>query len=244
MSLNNNIFKKFYKDGFVSYSPDKKDLIFIEKIKKDIFLKFKKFFKEDKFENFHKYNSFENINNIRMNIINYINTKRYLKNNVYLALKPFFDNLLGPDIVVQKNINLAIQMPMDNERALLHKDTPLSSIHELVIWIPLVDCRDTMCMTMIPRKRHNIIESLFKDNDEKLFEKYSKKYGTSKNIKVGNILIFNANNFHYVPINKTKFTRWSLNIRFKGLFTPYGQRNLLDYYEIINTSFLTKMNSY
>ena len=65
-----------------------------------------------------------------------------------------------------------------------------------------------------------------------------------KNIKVGNVLIFNTNNFHYVPLNKTKSTRWSLNIRFKNLFTPYGQRNLLDYYEIINTSVLTKMNSY
>ena len=135
-------------------------------------------------------------------------------------------------------------MPFDDERPLLHKDTPLSSMHELVIWIPLVNCKGNMCMSMIPKNKHDMIESLFKENDEVLFEKYAKKYGVRKNIKVGDVLIFNANNFHYIPLNTTNLTRWSLNIRFKNLFTPYGQRNLLDYYEIINTSPLTKMNSY
>jgi sporadic carbohydrate cluster 2OG-Fe(II) oxygenase len=243
MNLDNNIFKNFYHNGFISYEINKKELIFINKLKEEIHKKFKVFFAGDKFENFHKYNSFESINNTRMKIINFINTRKKLKKNIYLALKPFFDSMIGPDVVVQKNVNLSIQMPFDDERPLLHKDTPLSSMHELVVWIPLVNCKDSMCMTMIPKNKHDLIDSLFKKNDETLFEKYSKKYGFRKNIKVGNVLIFNANNFHYVPLNTTKLTRWSLNLRFKNLFTPYGQRNLLDYYEIINTSYLTKMNS-
>ena len=44
------------------------------------------------------------------------------------------------DIIVQKNVNLAIQMPNDTSRPLFHKDTPLSSKYEVVLWIPLVDC--------------------------------------------------------------------------------------------------------
>ncbi len=244
MNQHNNIFKKFYNNGFIIYKINKKKLTFINKLKEEIYKKFKTSFAEDQFENFHKYNSFESINGTRMKMINYINTKKKLKKDIYLAIKPFFDSMIGPDVVVQKNVNLAIQMPFDDERPLLHKDTPLSSMHELVVWIPLVDCKDSMCMTMIPKNKHDLINSLFKKNDEILFEKYSKKFGVTKNIKVGNVLIFNANNFHYIPLNITKSTRWSLNIRFKNLFTPYGQRNLLDYYEIINTSCLTKMNSY
>ena len=244
MNQHNNKFKNFYNNGFITYEINKKNLMFIKNLKEEIYKKFSIFFAGDKYENFHKYNSFESINNTRMKIINYINTKKKLKKDIYLALKPFFDSMIGPDVVVQKNVNLAIQMPFDDERPLLHKDTPLSSMHELVVWIPLVNCKDSMCMTMIPKNKHDLIDSLFKNNDEILFEKYSKKYGIRKNIKVGNVLIFNTNNFHYVPLNKTKSPRWSLNIRFKNLFTPYGQRNLLDYYEIINTSVLTKMNSY
>ena len=239
-----NILKDFYNNGFTSYKINKKKIIFIKNLKDKINKKYKNFFAQDKFENFHKHNSFEDINNTRMSMINYINTKKKLKMDIYLALKPFFDSMIGPDVVVQKNVNLSIQMPFDDERPLLHKDTPLSSMHELVIWIPLVNCKDNMCMTMIPKNKHDLIDSLFKENDETLFKKYAKKYGVRKNIKVGTVLIFNANNFHYVPLNTTKLTRWSLNIRFKNLFTPYGQRNLLDYYEIINTSYLTKMNSY
>jgi sporadic carbohydrate cluster 2OG-Fe(II) oxygenase len=244
MNYHNNILKNFYNNGFTSYKINKNQIAFIKNLKNEINKKFKNFFAQDKFENFHKYNSFESINNTRMRMINYINTRKKLKIDIYLALKPFLDSMIGPDVVVQKNINLSIQMPFDDERPLLHKDTPLSSMHELVIWIPLVNCKDNMCMSMIPKNKHDMIESLFKENDEVLFEKYAKKYGVRKNIKVGDVLIFNANNFHYIPLNTTKLTRWSLNIRFKNLFTPYGQRNLLDYYEIINTSPLTKMNSY
>ena len=50
-----------------------------------------------------------------------------------------------------------------------------------------------------PKNKHDLIDSLFKNNDEILFEKYSKKYGIRKNIKVGNVLIFNTNNFTTCP---------------------------------------------
>ena len=64
---------------------------------------------------------------------------------------------------------------------------------------------------------------------------------TLKEIKFGQALIFNTNNYHYIPINKTNKTRWAINLRLKNLFTPYGERNLLDYYEILKISPLSKM---
>ena len=70
MDFNNNIFKNFYHNGFISYEINKKKLMFINNLKEEINKKFKVFLAGDKFENFHKYNNFENINSTRMKIIN------------------------------------------------------------------------------------------------------------------------------------------------------------------------------
>ena len=73
------------------------------------------------------------------------------------------------------------------------------------------------------------------------FSKFVNKKGKLKEINFGQALIFNTNNYHYIPINKTSKTRWAINIRLKNLFSPYGERNLLDYYELLKISPLSKM---
>ena len=241
---NSNIFSEFSKKGFIKIKLDKKYINTYKDLKNLVKKRFSKSFKDNSFENFHYNVNFEEINNIRMKIIKTINTKQDLKKNIYLSGKSFLDNALGADIVVQKNINLAIQMPYDTSRPLFHKDTPLSSKYEIVFWIPLVDCKKTMCMTMIDKKYHDEADNLFNNvnkNSENIFEKFSKKKGTYIPVKFGEAIIFSADNFHFIPINKTKKTRWSLNLRFKNLFTPYGERNLLDYFEILKTSPITNL---
>ena len=239
--LKNNTFDYFEKTGFMKINLDKKYLKDYSNLKKTIKKSFAKNFKNNSFEKFHLNISFDEINEIRMRIIEKINKDKKIKEKIYLSAKKIINQMVGPDIIVQKNINLAIQMPEDESRALFHKDTPLSSKHEVVMWLPLVDCKQSMCMTMIPKKYHNEADSLLKKTNEKIYEDFSKKYGVTIPLKFGQALIFNTNNFHYIPINKTQKTRWSLNLRFKNLFTPYGERNLLDYYQIINSSPISKL---
>jgi sporadic carbohydrate cluster 2OG-Fe(II) oxygenase len=239
--LKNNTFDYFEKTGFMKINLDKKYLKDYSNLKKTIKKSFVKNFKNNSFEKFHLNISFDEINEIRMRIIEKINKDKKIKEKIYLSAKKIINQMVGPDIIVQKNINLAIQMPEDESRALFHKDTPLSSKHEVVVWLPLVDCKQSMCMTMIPKKYHNEADSLLKKTNEKIYEDFSKKYGVTIPLKFGQALIFNTNNFHYIPINKTQKTRWSLNLRFKNLFTPYGERNLLDYYQIINSSPISKL---
>jgi len=239
--LKNNTFDYFEKTGFMKINLDKKYLKDYSNLKKAIKKSFAKNFKNNSFEKFHLNVSFDEINEIRMRIIEKINKDKKIKEKIYLSAKKIINQMVGPDIIVQKNINLAIQMPEDESRALFHKDTPLSSKHEVVVWLPLVDCKQSMCMTMIPKKYHNEADSLLKKTNEKIYEDFSKKYGVTIPLKFGQALIFNTNNFHYIPINKTQKTRWSLNLRFKNLFTPYGERNLLDYYQIINSSPISKL---
>ena len=116
---------KFVKKGFVKTDLNKKYISKYKNLKNLINKKFKNYFKNNNFENFHKNISTKDINKVRMEIINYINTKEKLKKNIYESLKPLIDSLLGPDIIVQKSINLGIQMPGDTSRPLFHKDTPL-----------------------------------------------------------------------------------------------------------------------
>lgn len=192
---------------------------------------------------FHKY-KLKNIslNQFRMNMMSKINHNKNLKIDIYNSVSNLLNACLGPDIIVQKNINLVIQKPFDKDRAPFHKDAPVNSNYELVVWIPLVDCYNTMSMYIFDVNKHNKSkEFLKKNNNTKSYDNFSKKEGLLPDVKFGQALIFWANNYHYIPINKEKDTRWSLNVRYKNLFTKYGTKNLLDFYEILKISALTKL---
>ena len=38
---------------------------------------------------------------------------------------------------------------------------------------------------------------------------------------------------HGNRVNETRETRWSMNCRFKGVFTPYAEKNLGEFFEPI-----------
>ena len=194
-------------------------------------------------EKFHKFKLKKlSLNQFRMSMISKINKQKNLKLDIYNSINNVLDKCLGPDIVVQKNINLVIQKPKDKDRAPFHKDAPANSNYEIVVWVPLVDCYDTMSMCIFDVSKHKKSKRFLKKNNSPIkFDKYSKKEGVLPNVKFGQVLIFWTNNYHYIPVNKEKDTRWSLNVRYKNLFTKYGTKNLLDFYEILKLSPLTKL---
>ena len=63
--------------------------------------------------------------------------------------------------------------------------------------------------------------------------KLIKKQVTWLNIKYGQVLLFNQTLPHGNRINREKETRWSLNCRFKGVFTPYRDKRLGEFFEPI-----------
>ena len=64
------------------------------------------------------------------------------------------------------------------------------------------------------------------------------------NVNFGEYLIFNQSLPHGNVNNKEKETRISMNCRFKGLYTPYGTKNLGDFFEpiIIKPASIIGMN--
>jgi sporadic carbohydrate cluster 2OG-Fe(II) oxygenase len=52
-------------------------------------------------------------------------------------------------------------------------------------------------------------------------------------IKYGEVLVFNQNLPHGNRINRESQSRWSFNCRFKGVFTPYADKRLGEFFEPI-----------
>ncbi len=243
--MKTNLEKKlnnFNNKGYVVLDIDKDQIKYLKKIKKNFLTKSRNYLKNSnnlKLENFHKFNFKNNIflNNFRLKMMTELNKYSDFKQKMYSSISPFLDKCLGPDIIVQKNLNLVIQKPHDTDRAPFHKDAPANSNYELVVWLPLVDCHKSMSMYVFDVNSHDYINNFLKKNvSHQKQEILSKKKGYLPNVKFGQVLVFWSNCFHYIPVNKEDKTRWSINLRYKNLFTKYGTKNLLDFYEILRVS--------
>lgn len=147
----------------------------------------------------------EKLNDIRMALIGSL---VHLRPLYYFLARQTLSALVGSELAMQRRINLSIQQPGDESSLLgIHKDTDTGdSPFEVVLWVPLTDCSKTASMYF----RDHYID-----------------------IKYGEMLIFNQAIPHGNVRNDEGYTRWSLNCRFKGLFTPYAGKKLGDFFEPI-----------
>ena len=129
-------------------------------------------------------------------------------------------------------------MPGDSSSLLpIHSDVwSGDSPFEIVVWIPLVNCYKTKAMYILPPKKMNKVKKIFLkkkiESAEEIF-KSIKKNVTWLNVNYGQVLLFNQCLPHGNRINKEKETRWSLNCRFKGVFTPYRDKKIGEFFEPI-----------
>ena len=191
-------------------------------------------------DNSHKYIEIKNLNNFRVNIINDLNELKEFQYHYHNLSREFLDLIVGNELAMQKRVNLSIQIPNDSSSLLpVHSDVwSGDSPYEVVVWLPLVNCYKTKSMFILPPKKN-----------EKLNKKFNKFHGKSseslfnaikndvKWLKVnrGEVLIFNQSLPHGNRINKEKETRWSMNCRFKSLFSPYGDKKIGEFFVPITT---------
>ena len=249
MNLNN-----FYNTGYDIFTP--KMLKVVNFLNQQIYnytdqyfdsIEIKKLFKNaDNFlNNFHKLNiSEDEINEYRIELFKHINKDEALLNKIFKVLEKDLIKIFGPDIVGQKNVGLVIQRPKDTGVFPIHRDAPPNSNHEIVFWIPLVDCFGTKNMSIINKDQNMNVLKMFSENKKNQYNKiqsYYKKFGKLNKIDKGQVLAFWTGLFHYIPINQETSSRWSLNLRFKNLFSPYGIKGYPDYFKLIRKSEITKM---
>ena len=226
------------KDGFQKFKIDKKKFFLLEKFLNNVKKITNNTLKKNRcnfssLENFHNdTDENKNINDIKLLIIKKINDDQNSSIILFNILKNELMNLFGPDIAGQKNINLVIQRPFDKNYVNLHKDSPPNSPHEIVVWMPIVNCYKTMSFKFLNILHSKKIENMIKAEsaDNKILN-YAHKNSTSIETNVGEFVIFWTGIYHYADLNKEKDTRWSINIRYKNLYSPYGMKGFADFFE-------------
>jgi sporadic carbohydrate cluster 2OG-Fe(II) oxygenase len=194
----------------------------------------------------HFYIRDSHLNKARLSLIDSINSDKNFRKNYFAVAKNMLENIIGNELAMQNKINISIQLP-NNEDSLLpiHSDTwSGDSPFESVLWLPLVNCYKTKSMFILNAqkiKKFNDAFSSKKINSiSDIYKKFKKDLKFIK-INYGHYLLFNQNLPHGNLINKTKETRVSLNCRFKGLFSPYHQKELGSFFSPLKLRAATKL---
>ena len=200
----------------------------------------------DSLDNAHKAISINNLNDFRLEVINEINAQPWLREAYYQIAKPYLEILVGNELAMQSRVNLSIQLPGDDSSLLpVHADTwSGDSPFEVVVWLPLVDCFNTKSMYILKPKVAENISDIFKlhseGDSEELFNTIKNDVDWIK-INFGEVLVFNQAYPHGNRVNKENETRWSMNCRFKGLFTPYKDKKIGEFFEPITLRPVSKI---
>ena len=196
--------------------------------------------------NIHNHISSDQLNSFRLNLIEAINNEKKFRENYYKTSKKYLDTIVGNELAMQRRVNLSIQLPNDDSSLLpVHADTwSGDSAYEAVVWIPLVDCFRTKTMYILPP--HKALDlhkdfAKFVDNSQNNIFELIKNDVVWLEISYGEILIFNQSLPHGNVVNDEIETRWSMNCRFKGIFTPYEDKKLGEFFEPITLKPLSKL---
>lgn len=192
----------------------------------------------DVFNFIHKKISIPELNKFRLSVIKKINLLPDFRQKYYQVAKSYLDIIVGNELSMQLKINLSIQFPEDDSSLLpIHADTwSGDSPFEVVAWIPLVDCYKTKAMYILPPDGNKVLNSNFRkmagNSSNDLYRSVKKDVDWIE-IKYGEVLIFNQALPHGNRVNMENETRWSLNCRFKGVFTPYIDKKIGEFFEPI-----------
>ena len=176
------------------------------------------------------------LNNLRLHIISGLMDTTWFREAYFSCAQNLLETLVGNELVMQRNMGLSVQIPQDDSSLLpLHSDVWGSecSPFEVVLWIPLVDCYRTKSMFVLPAsvdsQSRDKMSQFAEEGTESLYQAIETELEWLE-VPYGNIVVFTPTIMHGNRINQEATTRWTFNIRFKGLFTPYSDKRLGEYF--------------
>jgi sporadic carbohydrate cluster 2OG-Fe(II) oxygenase len=190
----------------------------------------------------------EHLNALRLGLYRELNAQAWFRPTYFKLARGIVENLVGNELAMQNRINFSIQMPQDRSSLLdLHADVFAGETpYQVVQWLPLVSVMRTKSMFILERPKSEKAVARMKE-----FSKggMSALYDAVKpdlkwlDIPYGKVLVFSPNVLHGNVVNEEPTTRWSLNCRYTGLFTPYGigERSLGSYYSPITPRPVTRI---
>lgn len=229
-------FDEFLENGYLITPLE--DLTLLEDITKFILQFSKEFTKTgisypigDFLNKTHEFIPQKELNSFRMKLIQAFDQFPDFRKKIYLLFRRPIHNLVGNELAMQRSLNLSIQYPGDDSSLFpIHADTWTgSSPYEVVTWLPLGNCFKTKSMFILPLKKTREVYSEFKryshlDSEE--FFQILKKDLIWLEVPYGKGLIFSHSLIHGNRVNEENEVRWSFNIRFKSLLSPYGSKGL------------------
>lgn len=168
----------------------------------------------------------EKLNELRLFVFRSMNEFKWLRPTYYALGRTLLASLVGNELAMQNRVNLSVQMSGDNSSLLdIHSDihsgeTPF----QVVQWLPLMDVSGTKSMFILPQEKSKVhaqkLNEIGGGGMSALYVKVKDDL-VWLNIPYGKVLIFNSSCLHGNIVNQSPTSRWSLNCRFTGLFTPY-----------------------
>ena len=180
------------------------------------------------------------LNDFRLAILDKLLANPQFRPAYFACGRKLVEEIVGNELAMQRNIGLSVQLPNDDSSLLpLHSDTWGSecSPFEVVLWIPLVDVARTKSMFLLPpepdRKWRARVHEFMQQGTEALFKAVEPELSFIP-ITYGEVMLFTPTVMHGNRVNREPGTRWSFNMRFKGLFTPYANKKLGDYFSPVS----------
>lgn len=244
-------FQNFYETGFQVINSD--NLHIMRQIRSDICKCIKELIDEDEkndeclINNLHQFQSFKNLSDSEFNekrklLIGMVNKNFNITDSIYKAFRNSIRELLGADILGQRLANITIQKPLDNYPTFAHRDSPPNSHYELVIWAPMTNAYKTKSMSVVPKEESKLLaNSISYSNSMIEFTKNASEICHTPKVDFGQALLFHPSLYHLSHTNQENETRFSLNIRFKNLFSPFGLKDPGLFFSPIEISNVTKL---
>lgn len=182
----------------------------------------------------------DQLNDLRLFVFRGLNEHPWLRPTYHALGRNLLASLVGNELAMQNRVNLSIQMSGDNSSLLdIHSDvyggeTPF----QVVQWLPLVSVSGRKSMFILPQaKTREVAKELNGIGDMRALFSRVERDLVWLDIPYGKVLIFDSSCLHGNVVNDTPTSRWSLNCRFTGLFTPYTsyEKKLGSFYLPITT---------
>ena len=178
------------------------------------------------------------LNDLRLAVINGLNDLDWVRPTYFGVARSAIEALVGNELVMQRRVNLSVQLPGDESSLLpLHADVwSGDSPFEVVLWLPLVHCYGTKAMFLLPPPANARAEARMADFRNRSVEDFYREVEADLawlEVPFGHALLFTQNLMHGNRVNGETETRWSMNCRFKSLFSPYAGKRLGEFFEPI-----------
>lgn len=186
------------------------------------------------------------LNDLRLTVIGGLNAAAWLRPAYYGLARSALAAICGNELAMQRRLNLSIQLPGDESSLLpVHADVWAGdSPFEVVLWVPLVDCHDTKSMFLLPPEPDRAARARWDElggkSTEDLFQAIEADLEWLS-VPYGKVVVFSQTLMHGNRVNREKDSRWSMNCRFKGVFSPYGDKKLGEFFEPITLRAASRM---